>query len=83
MVPEPVPAKEVLDDDHGQADEYGVGDAYKAVAAKSIATEDEAADDGLQQVVGETHAAKEAEVTEHAAHTLESIPCRDHSRNDC
>ena len=63
MVPEPVPAKEVLDDDHGQADEYGVGDAYKAVAAKSVAAEDEASDDGLQQVVGETHAAKEAEVT--------------------
>ena len=75
MAPKPISAKCVLDDDHGKADEYGVGDAHKAVAAKSIAAEDETADDGLQQVVGETHAAKEAEMSKHATHTLGSIPC--------
>ena len=75
MALEPIAAKGVLGDDHGQADEHGVGDAHEAVAGKAIAAEDETADDGLQQVVGETHAAKEAEVSKHAAHTLGSIPC--------
>ena len=82
MAPKPISAKCVLDDDHGKADEYGIGDAHKAIAAKSIAAEDETTDDGLQKVVGETHAAKEAKVTEHAAHTLEHIPCRDHRCDD-
>ena len=60
MVLEPVPSKGVLDDDHGQTNEYGVGDAHKSIASKSIATEDKTANDGLEQVVGETHASKEA-----------------------
>ena len=60
MVLEPVPSKGVLDDDHGQTNEYGVGDAHKSIASKPIATEDKTSDDWLQQVVGETHASKEA-----------------------
>lgn len=60
MVLEPAPSKGVLHDDHRQTNEYGVGDAHKSIAAKPIAAEDETADDRLQQVVGEAHAAKEA-----------------------
>ena len=63
MVLEPQTTKGVLHNDHGQADEYGVGDAHKAIALQSISAEDKTANDGLQQIVGETHAAKEAEVT--------------------
>ena len=74
MALEPIAAKGILGDDHGQADEHGVGDAHEAVAGKAIAAEDETADDGLQQVVGETHASKETEVTEGAAHGTESVP---------
>ena len=60
MFLEPVPTKGILDDDHSHADEHSVGDAHEAITTKSIAAEDKAANDRLQQVVGETHAAKEA-----------------------
>ena len=62
MVSEPVAAKGVLGDDHGQTDQHGVGDSHKAITGQTITAEDEAADDGLQKVVGEAHAAKETEM---------------------
>ena len=52
------------------------------IAGQAIAAEDGAADDGLQQVVGETHATKDAEMMEYSANALESIPGRDYCRND-
>ena len=46
MVGEPVAAEDVLADDHQESHKYGVGDAQFVVAGKSVATEDETADDG-------------------------------------
>ena len=52
------------------------------VAGEAIATEDKTADDGLKQIVGETHATKDAEMMEHATDTLECIPGRDNRRDN-
>ena len=75
MVLKPIAAEKVLANDHPQADENGVCDADKAIAGQSIAAEDKTADDRLEQVVGEAHAAIEAQVAQRAANTFESIPC--------
>lgn len=80
MALEPITAKRVLKENHGKANEHGVCDAHKAIASKSIATEDETANDGLQQVVGQTHASKKAKMTEHATHGVKGVPCRNHRR---
>ena len=82
MVGEPDAGKEVLQDNHSHANHHGIGDAQLVIAGKAVAAEDGAADDGLQQIVGETHAAKDAQVMEHAAHTVEGIPRRDDSRDN-
>jgi len=47
------------------------------ITGETIAAEDGAADDGLEQVVGETHTTKDTEMMEYAANALESIPGRD------
>ena len=52
------------------------------ITGETIAAEDGAADDGLEQVVGETHTTKDAEMMEYAANALESIPGRDNCRDD-
>ena len=57
------------------------------ITSKTIAAEDEAAYDGLEQIVGKTHATEDAKVMEHTTNALESIPgrnyCRDnHQQND-
>ena len=52
------------------------------VAGQTIATEDKAADDGLEQIVGETHATKDAEMVKHPTDTPESIPGRDYCRDN-
>ena len=86
MISEPTPAKGILDDDHGQTDEYGVGDTYKAIAAKSIAAEDEATDDRLEQIVGEAHSSHNTEFLEYTPNTLKSVPyinyCRDNHQHN-
>ena len=51
------------------------------ITGKPIAAEDEAADDGLEQIVGKAHAPKNAEMVEHPANALESIPGRNYCRN--
>ena len=51
------------------------------ITGKPIAAEDEAADDGLEQIVGKTHATKNAEMVEYLANTPESIPGRDDGRD--
>ena len=51
------------------------------ITGKPIAAEDEAADNGLEQIVGKTHATKDTEMVEHSANTLESIPGRNYCRN--
>ena len=75
MIREPIAGEKVLRDDHRHAYKNGIGDAQFVIVGEAIATEDGAADDGLQQIVGKTHAAKDAHVMEYAAHTLEGIPC--------
>ena len=56
------------------------------ITSKTIAAEDEAADDGLEQIVGKTHATEDAKVMEHTTNTLEGIPgrnyCRDNHQQD-
>ena len=74
MVGEPEAGEEVLRDDHTNTYHHGVGDAQLVIAGETVAAEDGAADDGLQQIVGEAHASKDAQMTEHLAYTLESIP---------
>ena len=82
MAPEPPADEEVLHDDHADAHEHRVGDAEFAVAGQAIAAEDEAADDGLQQVVGEAGAAEGAEVAERPAEAGEGVPGRNDGRDD-
>lgn len=76
MAAKPIAAECVLGNNHHQADEYSVGDAHFIIVSQAIAAEDEAANNGLQQIVGETHAAKDTKMMEHTADTLEGIPCR-------
>ena len=52
------------------------------VTGETIAAEDGAADDGLEQIVGEAHASEDAEMMEHPANALESISGRDYCRDD-
>ena len=74
MILEPKSGEEVLRDNHAYTYHHSVGDAQFVIAGEAVATEDGAANDGLQQIVGETHAAKDAQMMEHATNTLESIP---------
>ena len=82
MVGEPIAGEEVLHDNHAQSHHHGVGNAQFVIASQTVAAEYETADDGLQQIVRETHAAKDAQMMEYTAHALEGIPCRDHSRDN-
>ena len=82
MAAEPEAGKTVLNDDHAYAYHHGVGDAQLVIAGEAVATEDGTADDGLQQIVGETHTSKDAQMMEHTAHTLKGIPRRDNCRDN-
>ena len=82
MILEPEAGEEVLRDNHRHANHHSIGDAQLIIAGEAVAAENGAADDGLQQIVGETHAAEDAQMMEHAAETLEGIPRRDHSRDN-
>ena len=82
MATKPITGEEILTNDHSASNHDGIGDAQMAITGKPIAAEDEAADDGLQQVVGEAHTPEDAEVMEHTAYARESIPGRHHSRDD-
>ena len=75
MAAEPEAGKEVLRNNHAKTNHHGIGDAQLVIAGEAVTAEDGAADDGLQQIVSETHAAKDAQMMEHTAHTLEGIPC--------
>ena len=75
MTGEPDAGKAILGNNHSYAYHHGVGDAQLVIAGETIATENGAADDGLQQIVGETHTSKDAQMMEHTAYTLEGIPC--------
>ncbi len=81
MTAKPESGEKVLRDNHANTYHHGIGDAQFVIAGQTIAAEDGAADDGLQQIVGETHAAKDAQMMEHTAHTLKGIPSRDDSRD--
>ena len=52
------------------------------VAGEAVAAEDSAADDRLQQIVGETHTTENAEMVEHSTDALEGIPNRNDGRDD-
>ena len=82
MAAKPITGEEILRDDHSTSDHHGVGDAQLIIAGKAIATENEAADDGLEQIVGETHTSEDAEMVEHPTYTLEGILGRDDGRDD-
>ena len=58
MILKPIAGKEVLHEDHRHPYHHGIGDAQPVIAGEAIATEDDTANDGLQQIVGETHATK-------------------------
>ena len=75
MAAEPEAGKEVLRNNHAKTNHHGIGDAQLVIASETVATEDGAADDGLQQIVGKTHATEDAQVMEYATNTLEGIPC--------
>ena len=74
MILEPEAGEEVLRDNHRHANHHSIGDAQLIIAGEAVAAENGAADDGLQQIVGETHASKDAQVMEHISNALESIP---------
>jgi hypothetical protein len=82
MSAKPEAGEEVLHKNHAQSDHHGVSGAKLIIASKAIATEDGTTNDGLQQIVGETHATEDAQVMEHAADALERIPCRHHTRDN-
>ena len=75
MTAKPEAGETVLRDYHTHSYHHSVGDTQLVIATQAIATEDGATDDGLQQIVGETHATKNAQMMEHTAYTLEGIPC--------
>ena len=75
MAAEPETGEAILGNNHAYAYHHGVGDAQLVIAGETIATEDGTANNRLQQIVGETHASKDAEMMEHTAYTLEGIPC--------
>ena len=82
MAAKPIAGEEILRDDHSTSDHHGVSDAQLIIAGQTIAAEDEAADDGLEQIVGETHTSEDAEMVEHPTYTLEGIPGRDDGRDE-
>jgi hypothetical protein len=75
MIAEPESGETILGDYHARSYHHGIGDAQLVIAGETVTTEDGAADDGLQQIVGETHATEDAQVMEYATNTLEGIPC--------
>ena len=81
MAAKPITCEEILANNHSAANHDGIGNAQKMVTGQAIAAEDGTADDGLQQIVSETHAAEDAEMMEHPANALESIPGRNYCRN--
>lgn len=82
MVGEPKAGKKVLRDNHTNTYHHSVGDTQLVIAGQTVTAEDGAADDGLQQIVGETHATEDAQMMEYTAYTLEGIPCRDNCRDN-
>ena len=60
MVSKPEAGEAVLGDNHTNTYHHGVGNAQFVIAGETISAENGAADDGLQQIVGETHSAKDA-----------------------
>ena len=82
MAAKPITGKAVLDNDHRQTYEDSVCDAQFIIAGEAVTAEDGATNDGLQQIVGKAHTAEDAQVMQHAAHTLESIPGRDNRRHN-
>ena len=74
MAVEPIAGKTILTDDHGCTNHNGIGYAQIAIASQTVTIEDGTAYDGLQQVVGEAHAVKDAKVMQHLANFVESIP---------
>ena len=75
MAAEPITCKAILDNNHCNTYKDGVSDTQFVITGEAVAAEDGTADDGLQQIVGQTHTAEDAQVMEHAAHPLEGIPC--------
>ena len=75
MAFKPEAGEAVLRNHHTHSYHHGIGDAQLVIAGEAIATEDGTADDGLQQIVGETHTPEDAQMMEHTAYALEGIPC--------
>ena len=82
VIAKPETTEGVLNDYYTHANHHGVGNAQMVIAGKSVAAEDEAADNGLEQIVGKTHATEDAEMVEHLANALEGIPGGNHGGDD-
>ena len=74
MAAKPIAGKKVLDNNHSASNHDGVGDAQIVIAGETVAAEDSAADDGLQQIVSKTHTTEDAEMVEHPTHAVKGIP---------
>ena len=64
----------VLEYDHSDAHQRGPCGAQGVVHAQAPLVEDETAQDGLQQVVGEAHSAKESKFSEHFFEPVKPVP---------
>ena len=82
MTAEPIPTEEILADDHRHADENGIGDTQQTVASQTVAAEDETANDGLEQIVGQAHASECAQMTERTTHAIGGIPAGNNRRDN-
>jgi len=82
MVAEPITGKEILTNDHSTSHNDGIGNTQIVITGKAIAAEDGTADNGLEQIVGKTHATEDAEMMKHSTNAPESIPCRDDCRDN-
>ena len=82
MAGKPITGKEILTNDHSTSNHNSIGNTQIAIAGQTIAAEDETANDGLEQIVGKTHATKNAEMMQHSANAQESVPGRNHCRDD-
>ena len=82
MIPEPDPAESILDYDHSYAYQHGVGSADPMVAGEAEAAEDETAEYGLEEIIGEAHTAEYAQMMQDLAESGEGIPAGNHCGND-
>ena len=82
MIGEPEAGEEVLRDNHAYSYHHGVGNTQFIIATQTVTAKNGTTDDGLQKIVGKTHASKNTQMMEYISNALKGIPCRDYCRHN-